>query len=101
MGSVGGYDFNLWGFMENFKKLLPENARQKFSCLINERRQVMRMSLQVGLDASALATRTMASTVAMWRSSCLQSSGLYCGAQSTIQDLPFENSFTFLNQTEL
>lgn len=77
-----------YGSLEKFKELLLENTKQEFCCLINEGRLVARMSLQVGLDRADLSDRTMASAVALHRSSWLQSSDLPYEVQSPIQDLP-------------
>lgn len=51
--------------MERFKELLPENARQEFSSLVNEGRLLVRTLLHAGLDAAFSASRTMASVVTM------------------------------------
>lgn len=57
-------------------------------------------SLQAALDTADSAARTMATGVVMRRSAWLQVSGILSEVQTTIQDLPFEGSGLFSEQTD-
>lgn len=84
--------------MRKFKSLLPQEARQEFSSLVDEGKSVARVSLQAALDSVA---KSMASAVAVRRSSRLQSSGLQQEVQEILQDLPIEGGSFFLEQTDM
>ncbi|EMP40086.1 Kinesin-like protein KIF14 [Chelonia mydas] len=71
---------------KKFMELLPEDSMAAFSALVVERRLVARASLQAVLDVANSATWTMASAVAMRRSSWLQASGLPYEVQQTISE---------------
>lgn len=90
---LGRYDFNMWDSIQKFKDLLPQDARQGFSSLVDEGKSVAR--LQVVLDAVDSAVRSLTSAVTMRRSSWLQFSGLPQEVQQTLQDLPFEGTSHF------
>ncbi|EMP37679.1 Adenylate cyclase type 2 [Chelonia mydas] len=70
------YDFNVWDSMLKFKDMLPEDARQEFSSLVNEGKEVARGSFEAALDVADSAAKSVALVVAMCRSSWLLSSGL-------------------------
>lgn len=97
---LGQYDFKLWESIEKFKELLPENPRQEFSSLMNKGRQVARTSLHAVLNVEDSAARAMSSTMAMHRSSWLQSSGFPYEVQNAIQNFPFECPSLFSGQKD-
>lgn len=66
---------------------------------MEEGKSVARASLQAALDAMDSATRSMASVVAM-QSSGLQSSDLQHEVQQSSEDLPFEGTSLFSEQTD-
>lgn len=61
---------------------------------------VARTFLKAALDSADLATRTMATAIAMRRSSWLQVSGLPPEVQNTVWDLPFDCSGLSSEQTD-
>ncbi|EMP42011.1 14-3-3 protein theta [Chelonia mydas] len=73
------YDFNTWD--GKFKDLLPQEIRQEFFSLVDERKSVARASLQV--------QQFMATVL-----------GILQEVQQTLQDLPFEGALLFLEQTD-
>lgn len=94
------YYFNSWGTVTKFKELLPQESRAKFSALVKKGKPVVKASLQAALDGADSAARTMGSAVVTRRSSWLQTSGLPYEVQQTIQDLPFEGTSLFSEQTD-
>lgn len=94
------YVFNMWESMLKFKYLLPQESRQEFSSLIEEGKTVARASLRAALDVSDSVARSMAIAVIMHRSLWLQSLGFPHEMQQTLQNLPFEGSLLFSEQTD-
>ncbi|XP_050806062.1 serine/arginine repetitive matrix protein 2-like isoform X2 [Gopherus flavomarginatus] len=94
------YAFNSWVAVDKFKELLPQDARQEFTAILDEGKKVARTALQASLDAADSAARTLASGVTMRRISWLQVSGLPPELQHTIQDLPFEGQGLFSDKTD-
>lgn len=74
--------------------------QQEFSSIVEEGKTVARTSLQAALDVVDSAARSMASAVPMRRGSWLQLSGLSQEVQQLVQDLLFERSSLFLDQTD-
>lgn len=60
-----------------------------------------RSSLQMAWDAADSAAGVVTLAAVMRRSSCLQSVGLSQEVQSSIQDLPFNGSGFFSEQTDV
>lgn len=85
---------------KKFKDLLPQEARQEFSSLVEEGKTVSRASLQAAVDVTDSAARSMTLAVTVHRSSWLQSSGFTHEVQQTFQDHPFEGSSLFLEQSD-
>ncbi|XP_065446569.1 serine/arginine repetitive matrix protein 2-like isoform X1 [Chrysemys picta bellii] len=94
------HNFNSWASVAKFKASLPPDAHQEFTALVDEGMAVAKTSLQAALDSADAAARTIASGVVMRRSAWLQASGLPPEVQTTLQDLPFEGSGLFSDQTD-
>ncbi|KAM7173925.1 uncharacterized protein RBU57_004199 [Macrochelys suwanniensis] len=94
------YNYNTWNSMQKFREFVPQESRQEYSALIEEGKKVARTLLQASLDIADSAARTLASGVAMWRISWLQSSNLPPEVQYTIQDLPFNGQGLFSEKTD-
>ncbi|XP_065406172.1 uncharacterized protein LOC122174245 [Chrysemys picta bellii] len=94
------YNFNSWNSMGKFKELVPQESREEFGALVEEGKKVARTSLQASLDIADSAARTLASGIAMQRTSWLQVSGLPPELQQTLQDLPFEGQGLFSEKTD-
>lgn len=60
---LGRYDYNFWDSMAKFKHLLLQDSKQEFSALMEERKTIPRASLQVALDTTDAAARTIALAV--------------------------------------
>lgn len=85
--------------MTKFKDLLPQNYVQEFPSLVKEGETVAHASLQAALDTADSAAKSVATVVTMWRCLWLQSSGLPNEVQQMIQDLLFEGTLFFWEQT--
>nr|XP_042697612.1 uncharacterized protein LOC122172305 [Chrysemys picta bellii] len=94
------HNFNSWASFAKFKDSLPPDAHQEFMALVDEGMAVAKTSLQASLDSADAAARTIASGVVMRRSAWLQASGLPPEVQTTLQDLLFEGSGLFSDQTD-
>ncbi|EMP32667.1 hypothetical protein UY3_10192 [Chelonia mydas] len=94
------HNFNSWAVMGKFKDSLPQGSQQEFTALVDEGKGVAKTSLQASLDSADTAARTVPSGVVMRRSAWLQESGLPPEVQNTLQDLPFEGSGLFSDQTD-
>ncbi|EMP27399.1 hypothetical protein UY3_15553 [Chelonia mydas] len=94
------HNFNSWAAVGKFKDNLPQGSQQEFTALADEGKAVAKTSLQAFLDSADAAARTIASGVVMRHSALLQESGLPPEVQSTLQDLPFEGSGLFSDQTD-
>ncbi|XP_065413298.1 uncharacterized protein LOC135973527 [Chrysemys picta bellii] len=94
------HNFNSWASVSKFKDSLPPDAHHEFTALVDEGMAVAKTSLQASLDSADAAARTIASGVVMRRSAWLQASGLPPEVQTTLQDLPFEGSGLFSDQTD-
>lgn len=88
----------MWEVMKD--KLLQDN-RQEFSALVGEGKTVAKASLQAALDTAYSAARSVAMAVTICRNSWLQVSGVPQEVQQTLQDLPFEGSSPFSEQTDI
>ncbi|XP_065410464.1 uncharacterized protein LOC135973045 [Chrysemys picta bellii] len=96
---LGRYDFNLWD--SKFTDSLQERDRKEHKALVEEGIAAARASLQAASDAVDRAARTMASAVSMRRVLWLLLSGLSSEAQSSLQDLPFNDKALFAEQTDV
>lgn len=67
---------------------------------MNEGKSVVRASLQAALVVADLTAKSMTLAVTMHRSSWMQTSGLLPEVLQTLQDLPFEGSSLFSEQTD-
>ncbi|EMP35730.1 hypothetical protein UY3_07105 [Chelonia mydas] len=97
---LNGHNFNSWAAVGKFKDNLPQGSQQVFTALVDEGKAVAKTSLQASLDLADAAARIVASGVVMRRLAWLQESGLPPEVQNTLQDLPFEGSGLFSNQTD-
>lgn len=79
----------MWDSILKFKDLVLQEVRLEFS-LVDKEKSIVKVSVQAALDAADSAARSMASAMAVHRSSRLQSSGLLLEVQQTLQDLPFK-----------
>lgn len=66
---VSRYNFNTCGAMAKFAEFVPLDSRVEFSVLVEEGKLISRASLQAALDAADAASCTMATVMAMRRSS--------------------------------
>ncbi|EMP37670.1 Semaphorin-5A [Chelonia mydas] len=94
------HNFNSWMAVSKFKDCLPKNSHSEFAALIEEGKAVAKTSLQASLDSANSAARTIALRVVMRHSAWLQASGLRPEVQNTLQDVPFEASGLFKEQTQ-
>nr|XP_042705350.1 uncharacterized protein LOC122173627 [Chrysemys picta bellii] len=94
------HNFNSWASVSKFKDSLPQGSQPEFAALVDEGKAVAKTSLQASLDSADTAARTIASGVVMRRSAWLQASGLPPEVQNTLQDLPFDGSGLFSDQTK-
>ncbi|XP_050791602.1 uncharacterized protein LOC127041850 [Gopherus flavomarginatus] len=94
------HNFNSWAAVGKFKDNLPQGSQQEFTALVDEGKAVAKTSLKASLDSADVAARIIASGVVMRRSACLQKSGLPPKVQNSLQDIPFEGSRLFLDQTD-
>lgn len=86
--------------MQKFKDILPQEARQELSSVVEEGKTVARTSLQAALDAADSAARSMATAITMHRRSWLQSLGFPEEVQQTVQDFPFKRPLLFSEETD-
>ncbi|EMP36414.1 hypothetical protein UY3_06396 [Chelonia mydas] len=92
------YSCNSLNMLSKFQELLLADSHLEFVAVLEEGKVVTGTSLQASLDSVESATRTMATAIAVRRSSWLQVSGLSQKVQHTIQDLPFDCSRLFSEQ---
>ncbi|EMP24397.1 hypothetical protein UY3_18635 [Chelonia mydas] len=99
-GILNRHNFNSWEAVGKFKDNLRQSSQQEFMALVDEGKAVAKTSLQASLDSADAAARTITSGVVMRCSAWLQESGLLPEVQITLQDLPFEGSGLFSDQTD-
>ncbi|EMP40907.1 hypothetical protein UY3_01873 [Chelonia mydas] len=93
-------NFSSWAAVGKFKDSLPQSSQLEFTALVDEGKAVAKTSLQASLDLADAAARTIRSGVVMRCLAWLQEEGLPPEVQNTLQDLPFEGSGLFSDQTD-